>query len=100
MVPKDLRIPDPRKPNSDGAALVLYVVGVDGPPLTNNGELNWLAHNYTVGRDMSGVHWRSDGWPMMGEAVAIAAMRETTTTYPERFQGLSLIKFDGTTIAI
>ncbi|HLG13314.1 MAG TPA: vanadium-dependent haloperoxidase [Blastocatellia bacterium] len=91
------------KPNRDGTALLPYVAGVDGPPLTIGGELNKLAHNLSEGRNMSGVHWRvSDNITglFQGEEVAIRLLREATATYPEPNAHFSLTKFDGTTITI
>jgi hypothetical protein len=90
------------KPNRDGTALVPYVAGVDGPPLTIGGELNKLCHNLSAGRDMSGVHYRVDGLTgnFQGEEVAIRILNEARSTYPEDFGGFSLTKYDGTTITV
>ncbi|HSL83311.1 MAG TPA: vanadium-dependent haloperoxidase [Thermoanaerobaculia bacterium] len=97
---EDLEWQDPVQPNADGTALEPYT----GPPLTVGGELNKLAHNLSVGRDMSGVHWRADDVEgnRQGEEVAIAILREERATYPERdlFGGFSLTRFDGTTITV
>lgn len=99
---EDAVVPDPMKPRRDGSGLEPYVVGRDGPPLTVGGELNKLAHNLSMGRDMSGVHWRADDVQgnREGEEVAIRLLREARATYPESFDGFSLTKFDGTTIVI
>jgi hypothetical protein len=80
----------------------LYVVGVDGPQLTVGGELNKLAHNLSLGRDMSGVHWRPDDIQgnCQGEEVAIRILREARATLPEPFGGFMFTKFDGTTTTI
>ncbi|HVF62224.1 MAG TPA: vanadium-dependent haloperoxidase [Thermoanaerobaculia bacterium] len=90
------------KPSADGTATTPYVAGVDGPALTVGGELNKLAHNLSFGRDMSGVHWRSDDVAglLQGEEVAIRYLHEQKATYAEPFTGFSLTKFDGTTIVI
>ena len=87
------------QPRRDGTAVVPYRVGIDGPPLTIQGELNKLAHNLSLGRDMSGVHWRADDIEgnRQGEEVAIRILREARATYPESFAGFALTKFDGTT---
>ena len=94
--------PLPVKPSADGTATTAYVAGVDGPALTVGGELNKLAHNFSFGRDMSGIHWRSDDVAGLaqGEEVAIRYLREQRATYAEPFTGFSLTKFDGTTITI
>ncbi len=86
------------EPTPDGTALVPYT----GPTLTVGGELNKLAHNLSLGRDMSGIHWRADtqGGHPMGEEMAIRILREDRTTYPEPFTGFSLTRFDGETITI
>lgn len=90
------------KPSADGTATTPYVAGVDGPALTVGGELNKLAHNLSFGRDMSGIHWRSDDVAglLQGEQVAIRYLAEQKATYAEPFTGFSLTKFDGTTIII
>lgn len=61
-----------------------------------------LGHNLSWGRDMSGVHWRTDndGGNLIGENVAIRILKEDRLTYPERFDGFTLHRFDGTTITI
>lgn len=94
--------PNPKKPTDDGLALEDYVAGVDGPVLTFEGELNKLCHNLSIGRDMSGVHWRADDVEgnLQGEEVAIRILNEEVAMYPESFAGFTLRKFDGTTIVI
>jgi len=96
---EDGPINNPVQPNRDGTALVPYT----GPPLTVGGELNKLAHNMSLGRDMSGVHWRvADDLNglFQGEAVAIRLLQEAKATYPEPNATFHLTKFDGTTITI
>jgi hypothetical protein len=92
--------PNPVKPNADGTALVPYVAGVDGPPLTVEGEINKLCHNLSFGRDMSGVHWRADNTSgnSQGEEVAVRLLREQGPTYPEPFTGYEFNRFDGTPV--
>ena len=94
--------PGPRKVSADGTTTLPYVVGVDGPALTLGGELNKLAHNLSLGRDMSGVHWRTDSVEgnRLGEELAIRWLHEQKSTYPFPFSGFNLTKFDGTTIVI
>jgi hypothetical protein len=91
-------LPSPVKVSADGLSLVPY----EGEPLTVGGELNKLASNCSLGRVISGVHFRSDCQEalLMGEAVGIQVLREERLTYPERFVGFSLTKFDGTTITV
>jgi hypothetical protein len=99
---EDFPIPDPVKPRNDGSGVDPYVVGVDGPQLTVGGELNKLAHNLSLGRDMSGVHWRADDIQgnRQGEEVAIRILREARATLPEPFGGFIFTKFDGTLTTI
>jgi len=90
--------PRPVQPTPDGTQLVPYT----GPTLTVGGELNKLAHNLSLGRDMSGIHWRADteGGHPMGEEMAIRILREDRATYPEPFTGFSLTRFTGETITL
>jgi membrane-associated phospholipid phosphatase len=91
-------IPNPVQATPDGLALVPY----NGPPLTVGGELNKLAANVAIGRDIAGVHWRSDATQSLklGEEVAISYLREERGCFNERFEGLSLTTFDGRTITV
>ncbi|MGH3785433.1 MAG: vanadium-dependent haloperoxidase [Pseudonocardiaceae bacterium] len=94
------RIPNPVVPNSAGTALVPYT-GPDKDRLTVGGELNKLAANIGNGRNMGGVHWRSD-WAeafTLGEALAIHILRDQKPTTLENAT-LTLSRFDGTTIRI
>ncbi|MDQ3684062.1 MAG: vanadium-dependent haloperoxidase [Acidobacteriota bacterium] len=85
-------------PADGGQTTVLY----EGPELTVSGELNKLASNIATGRNISGVHWRTDGVEAikLGEAVAISMLRDMRETYSEPFDGFSLTKFDGKTITV
>lgn len=91
-------IPNPVVPDSTGTTLVPY----SGPPLTVGNELNKLAANVGVGRNIAGVHWRSDYKEslLLGEAVAISMLRDQRSCYNEPFTGFSLTKFNGTTITV
>ena len=82
----------------DGLSLLAYT----GPPLMVGGELNKLAANIAFGRNIAGVHWRSDAIESfkLGEAIAISVLRDQRLTFNENFQGFHLTKFDGTTIVI
>ncbi len=91
-------IPDPVVPTPDGLSLVPWR-GVD---LTVGGELNKLASNVAIGRDMAGVHWRSDATESLklGEAIAISILQDQKGCYNENFPGFTLTKFDGSRITI
>lgn len=91
-------ISKPVKPDSTGQVLVPHT----GDPLTVGGELNKLASNISLGRNIAGVHWRSDGTAsnLLGEELAISIMRDQNTCFNEQFNGFSLTKFDGTTITV
>ena len=66
------------------------------------GELNKVANNVALGRDMAAVHWRSDGFQslLLGEAVAISILQDQRRTFNEPFDGFTFTKFDGTTITV
>ncbi len=91
-------IPNPVMPDTTGTTLVPYT----GPALTVGGELNKVASNVALGRNIAGVHWRSDATESLklGEAIGISVLRDQKATYNEVFNGFSLTKFDGTTITI
>ncbi|MFN0138998.1 MAG: vanadium-dependent haloperoxidase [Pyrinomonadaceae bacterium] len=91
-------IPNPLVPNAAGTSLVPYA----GDPLTVGGELNKIASNVAIGRNIAGVHWRSDATESLklGEAIAIGILRDQRRGYNEPFSGFSLTKFDGTTVTV
>jgi len=94
----DYVIPNPVMTSEDGKSLVPYV----GDALTVEGELNKLASNISLGRDIAGVHYRTDGdfGIALGERFAISVLRELVKTYSEDFEGFSFNRFDGTAIAV
>lgn len=87
----------PVQPTDDGLNLVPYVEA-DAGELTVGGELNKIASNVAQGRNMAGVHWRSDATESLklGEQIAIGILKEQKACYNEPFSGFSLTKFDGT----
>ena len=91
----------PVQPSDDGLNLVPYL-GSDASDLTVGGELNKIASNVGLGRNMAGVHWRSDATEShkLGEAIAIGILQEQRACYNEVFNGFSLTKFDGTTVTV
>lgn len=91
-------IKNPVVPSADGSQLLPY----SGSPLTVEGELNKLASNISQGRNIAGVHWRTDATEAnkLGEEVAISILRDMRGLYSEPFAGFSLTRFDGTTITV
>jgi len=94
-------LPSPVVASDDGQSLLPYT-GADAGEMTVGGELNKLAYNCSLGRDMSAVHWRSDGDQslLLGEAIAISILRDQRRTYNEPFNGFTFTKFDGETITV
>lgn len=93
-------IPNPVLPSEDGLTLQIGVY--DGPELTVGGELNKLASNVATGRNLAGVHWRSDAMESLrlGEAIAISILRDQKACYNEDFSGFTFTRFDGTKVTI
>jgi hypothetical protein len=73
-----------------------------GPSLTVEGELNKLSANVGIGRNIAGVHWRSDydASVYLGEQVAIQMLKDYKPTFNEGFVGWSFRGFDGNLIYI
>jgi len=94
-------LPNPVVASDDGQSLLPYA-GSDAGQITVGGELNKLANNVALGRDMAGVHWRSDAEQalLLGEAVTISVLRDQRATYNEPFDGFTFTKFDGSTITV
>lgn len=93
-------IPNPVQPDATGANLVPYI----GPQLTALGEINKIANNVALGRNIAGVHWRTDGDEgiKLGEEITISILRDHKKTYhnAENFGGFTFRKFDGTIVTI
>ena len=73
-----------------------------GCPLTLEGELNKLAANISIGRNMAGVHYFSDYYDSlrMGEEIAIGMLQEQALCYPTDDFVLSIPTFDGKMVRI
>lgn len=73
-----------------------------GDILTVGGELNKLANNIAIGRNMAGVHWRSDGTEgvLLGEQVAISLLKDYKLTYNENFGDFQFTSFEGDAVTI
>jgi len=70
--------------------------------LTLEGELNKLAANISIGRNMAGVHYFSDYYDSlrMGEEIAIGILEEQALTYSTDPFVFSVPTFDGDVIRI
>lgn len=87
--------------SDDGSELkVVDVVGAEA--LTVNGELNKLAANISIGRNMAGVHFYSDYFDSlrMGEAIAIDILQEQALCYEKDEFTVTLETFDGDYLSI
>jgi membrane-associated phospholipid phosphatase len=91
-------LPNPVVPTADGQALVPYA----GPPLTLGNELDKLASNISIGRNIAGVHWRTDGDEGMrlGEQLAIGILEDFRNTRPEIVAPFQFRGFDGQNVVI
>jgi hypothetical protein len=94
------------RPSRDGSKPTMLMPGDKGyddlaKQLTVGGELNKLASNISLGRNIAGVHWRSDHEESLklGEAVALQVLRDTVPTYNERVS-FRVTRFDGTQVVI
>jgi hypothetical protein len=90
-------LPRPVVPDADGLTLQPYT----GPPLKVGRELNKLANNIGIGRNMAGVHYRSDNQEslLLGEAVALQMLAEQKACHNQRFTW-TLTTFNGQKITL
>jgi hypothetical protein len=93
------RIKNPVQANADGTALENYPD--QDKSLTVGGELDKLASNISLGRNMAGVHYRSDHTQslFLGESVGISILKDQARTFREGFS-FRFQKFDGTIMEI
>ena len=92
---------NPVEASEDGLSLVQYK-GSDAWQMTITNELYKLAGNIGIGRNIAGIHWRSDYDQalLLGEMVAISLLRDQRSTFNEAFSGFTFAKFDGETITV
>jgi hypothetical protein len=85
---------------TDGLMLEPYV-GSDANRLTVGGELNKLAANIAIGRNMAGVHWRSDYWQSvkLGQIVALCILKKQKDDYHEDYS-FTLTTFEGVKVRV
>jgi hypothetical protein len=95
---ENFTIPHPKVPTADGSALVDYT----GRALTVEGELNKLASNVATGRDIAGVHWRTDSfWSLrLGQAIAISVLLDHKRLFNENGVSFNFRGFDGERIIL
>jgi hypothetical protein len=89
---------DPVVPDASGRRLVPYT---GDAVLTVGGELDKVAANIALGRNMAGVHWRTDytASVRLGEEIAIGVLREQARLGNESAH-FTLRRFDGTSVTI
>jgi len=65
-------------------------------------ELNKISSNVGIGRNLAGVHWRSDyeASVRLGEQVAIATLRDYRNSFAEQFVGWQFTGVDGNIVTI
>ncbi len=88
-------------PDPDPDAVLNETIGGEDF-LTLEGELNKLAANISIGRNMAGVHFFTDYYDSlrMGEAIAIGILEEQALTYSTDPFVLSVPTFDGDVVRI
>jgi hypothetical protein len=86
-------------PNADGSALVKDTKFRG--KLTIQGELDKLAANISIGRNMAGVHYYSDYYDSlrMGERIAVSILLEQAPSYGETVE-MTFKSFDGDYVSI
>ena len=91
---EDLLIPNPVVPTADGLELVPF----QGEPLTVEGEINKLVGNIALGRNIAGVHWRTDDSAsrLLGEELAISVLCDQRNLFNELYE-FRFTRFDGQT---
>ena len=84
-------------PNDDGTKLI----NKSGIELTVQGELDKLAANISIGRNMAGVHYYSDYYDSlrMGERIAVGILMEQAPTYGDETE-VTFDSFDGDRIVV
>ena len=90
--------PDPSGNADEGGELV---PAPGSPMLTVQGELNKLAANVAIARNMAGVHYYTDYSESvrLGERVAVSILEEQLSMYPEPVS-MSFTSFDGDRVRV
>ncbi|MBK8909643.1 MAG: bromoperoxidase [Rhodospirillales bacterium] len=90
-------------PTADGSAIQDLAANFDTLDYLRVGdELNKLAANISIGRNMAGVHYYSDYIDSLrlGEAIALGILQEQSVLYPKDPFRVSLTTFDGQCVVI
>ena len=92
------QVPDP----AQGYTALKDYAGADLDDLTVRGELDKVAANIAIGRNMAGVHWRSDysQSALLGQRIAISMLYHQRRDYHERPWSFSFTSFGHNTIEI
>lgn len=95
---EDFVLPQPMVPTSSGLQLKAYTGGA----LTLGNELNKLASNIALGRNIAGVHWRADGDDglVLGEVMALGMLQDHLRTVVEDGAAFVLTRFNGTRVQV
>ena len=93
-----VNILNPVVPTEDGKSLA----ALHRAPLTVEGELNKLASNIASGRNIAGVHWRSDAHASLriGQALAISLLHEQKASTTRSSPASPSRGFDGERIVV
>ena len=85
------------EPNTEGTRLVNKI----GTKLTVQGELDKLAANIAIGRNMAGVHYYSDYYDSLrlGERIAVGILQEQYPTYGDAVESV-FDSFDGDRVTL
>lgn len=98
---EDWILPNPVMPNpaDEGQTVIPLSPALN---LTVGGELNKLANNVAIGRNIAGVHWRSDATTSLklGEQVAVQILKDIQKTYHEPFGGFMFTNFEGVVVQV
>ena len=96
---EDFEIPAPKVPARGGRVLEPYR---GKHRLTLGGELDKLASNIALGRNIAGVHWRADGDDglVAGEAAAVALLQDYLRSVTEVGGAFGFTRFDGRRVLV
>lgn len=96
---ENFNIPNPVQPSADGLSLNAYI-----GTLSAYNEVHKIMANVGIGRNIAGVHWRSDYDESikLGEDLAISVLRDRKLSYnpAESYGGAIIRKIDGTVVTI